>query len=113
MKMLLIVAALVALTATGGAYAATESTGEQNVLGPAGEPVTIGWVVDRTQVTGVSLTWSPLEEGVYTIEVMIGDSIGLITTPLAAADYRTDTIPLDEYVDTELVGTVEVSIFQH
>jgi uncharacterized protein YfaS (alpha-2-macroglobulin family) len=41
---------------------------------PDGDPLTYTWYVNGTQIgTGSSVTWSPIEQGTYLVEVKVSD----------------------------------------
>jgi hypothetical protein len=112
MRFLLMAIFMAGMVLTGAAFAA-DTPGPTQVTSATSGPVVVGWNVVRTQVDAVTVTWTPSAAGAYTIDVTVGLSTGRIQTPLIeAAIQRTDLVPITQPVDVEVVGTVEVVIFE-
>ena len=99
MKTVLLVMATFLLMSSVGVYAGTiAETGPQGVSSPNTGPLVIGWTLNGGELDGVTVTWSPVVAGVYTIEATVGtsssDTTANIFTPLTSTAERTDFVPI-------------------
>lgn len=73
------------------------------------QPHTIGFDLEGTEVTGITVTWNPSALGDYKIETTSGGSYGVFLLTVYSMDERTDVVPIDSIEVTDL-KPVEVAI---
>lgn len=89
----------------GAADSATSSVGSPSLTAPS-----IGWELDRTEVVGTQITWTPESSGSYTINVMVGDSFGSATVWVSGSVVRTDSVNIWPAIDPMYVESVNLVI---
>ena len=76
------------------------------------QPYTIGYNLEDTEVTGITVTWVPVAVGDYKIEATTGDSHGVSLLTIYSMDERTDIIPIDS-IEVKDLKPIEVAISGH
>ena len=110
MKTIVFVVTMFLLLTSVGAYAGSAlDTGEQVIESPSTEPLTIGWELNGGFVDGISVTWTPRANGIYTIRAATGSVTGFLTMPVDSTLRRTDVVPIAG-TSPEDLETVSVAI---
>lgn len=84
--------------------------GRSLVDSPPSTPPSIGWVLEQTGATGTRITWTPKASGSYTINVVVGDSVGSATVWALGSEERTDVVSIFPVVDAEIVESANLII---
>ncbi|PKB68094.1 MAG: hypothetical protein BZY81_02745 [SAR202 cluster bacterium Io17-Chloro-G4] len=103
---------LLATEAKAGSVDAT-GAGTVSVNSPSLTPPSIGWELDRTQVSGTKVTWTPKASGSYTINVVVGDSVGTATVWASGSEIRTDSVTIIPALDARFVENANLVISEN
>ena len=99
MKTVLLLVSIFLLMSTVGVYAGSATNiGPETVESASSQPLIISWTFNGGLVDGVIVTWTPVNEAIYTIEATAGtasgDTTGIIITPQTSTSQRTDVVPI-------------------
>ncbi len=100
----------VATEAKAGSVDAADGAGTSSVGSPSLTAPSIGWELDRTQVSGTRITWTPKSSGSYTINVVVGSSIGSATVWASGSQSRSDSVSIWPAVDAKFVESANLVI---
>ena len=105
------VVAFVTETKAGTVDAFGNST--SSVDSPSLTAPSIGWELDGTNVSGAKITWTPKSSGSYTINVVMGDSVGSATMWTSGSKPRSDSVSIWPAVDARFVDRTSLGITEN
>ncbi len=110
MRLILLFVAVFFLKSTVGVYASNITNKDIfSSESSSHQPNTIGFDLEGTEVTGITVTWIPGALGDYKIEATSGGSYGVFLLTVYSMDERTDVVPINNIEVTDL-KPVEVAI---